>query len=206
MMLLAILHKLRLWHRKRRYRPGKIITRFVARDIRRDVEVVDASQIERGVIRARTRTWNLLYAAHGVSSKPPFGDVRMIMLRDLWKWSGESWGGPVSTSEDGLMPSKPLGELISVLTEARTLLTLPTNDFSWSSWEGEEASTKEIDALIHSLQAGRLPPRPDLDVLFVVTGPIQEVSLSSGWGWEFIALAERFDRACDSAYDRPNAG
>ena len=32
-------------------------------------------------------------------------------------------------------------------------------------------------------------------VLFLPTGPIQEVSLSSGWGDEFVALADRFDRA-----------
>jgi len=30
--------------------------------------------------------------------------------------------------------------------------------------------------------------------LFAPTGPIQEVSLSSGWGQEFLELAERFDK------------
>jgi hypothetical protein len=34
-----------------------------------------------------------------------------------------------------------------------------------------------------------------LDVLFLPTGPIQEVSLSSGWGDEFLQLAERYDAA-----------
>jgi len=33
-------------------------------------------------------------------------------------------------------------------------------------------------------------------ILFLPTGPIQEVSLSSGWGNELVALADRFDRAC----------
>jgi hypothetical protein len=32
-------------------------------------------------------------------------------------------------------------------------------------------------------------------ILFLPTGPMQEVSLSSGWGDEFVALADRFDRA-----------
>ena len=31
-------------------------------------------------------------------------------------------------------------------------------------------------------------------MLFLPTGPIQEVSLSSGWGDAFVALADRFDR------------
>jgi hypothetical protein len=36
-----------------------------------------------------------------------------------------------------------------------------------------------------------------LEVLFAVSGPIQEVSLSSGWATPFVALAERSDRAVE---------
>jgi hypothetical protein len=36
---------------------------------------------------------------------------------------------------------------------------------------------------------------PDIEVLFAPTGPIQEVSMSSGWSREFLRLAERFDEA-----------
>lgn len=32
-------------------------------------------------------------------------------------------------------------------------------------------------------------------IAFTSTGPMQEVSLSSGWGQEFLALAKRFDAA-----------
>ena len=38
-----------------------------------------------------------------------------------------------------------------------------------------------------------------MEVLFAPTGPIQEVSLSSGWGKEFLALSERFDDAMAAA-------
>ncbi|HEX8181606.1 MAG TPA: hypothetical protein VF525_18845 [Pyrinomonadaceae bacterium] len=38
-----------------------------------------------------------------------------------------------------------------------------------------------------------------MEVLFAPTGPMQEVSLSSGWGEEFLALAERFDEAMATA-------
>jgi hypothetical protein len=34
-----------------------------------------------------------------------------------------------------------------------------------------------------------------MEVLFAPTGPIQEVSISSGWGEAFLSLAERFDAA-----------
>jgi hypothetical protein len=50
------------------------------------------------------------------------------------------------------------------------------------------------------LESGKLPPRGDLSVLFAPTGPIQEVSVSSGWGEAFLELAERFDRAAGRAY------
>jgi len=43
-------------------------------------------------------------------------------------------------------------------------------------------------------------------VLFAPTGPIQEVSLSSGWGDAFLKIAEQFDRAAERAYGRAVAG
>jgi hypothetical protein len=85
----------------------------------------------------------------------------------------------------------PLQGLIAVLRDARKLLALPENDFAWSSWEDREAALAEVDGHIATLERGSVP---DLSVLFLPTGPIQEVSLSSGWGPEFLSLAERFDR------------
>jgi hypothetical protein len=96
-----MLRKVRLWYRRRRYRPGQVITRFLAPDIRRDVEVVDVTRIDSGVITARTRTWNVLYAVRGIEPKPAFGDVRLIRIDDLWTWTGAAWGGPVPGSGDG---------------------------------------------------------------------------------------------------------
>jgi hypothetical protein len=95
-----MLNKFRLWRWKRAYSIGKIVTRFIAPDIRRDVDVVDTSEIESGVITVRTRTWNVLYHIKEIKEKPPFGDVRRIEIRDLWKWEGELWGGPVPDSTD----------------------------------------------------------------------------------------------------------
>jgi hypothetical protein len=99
-MLLAGLQKIRLWRWRRRYRRGEVLTRFIACDIRRDVEVVDTSRIEAGVISARTRTWNVLYAVKNIAPEPAFGAVREIAIKDLWNWPGEPWGGPVPASTD----------------------------------------------------------------------------------------------------------
>jgi hypothetical protein len=78
MMFEAARHKFRVWRWRRQYRFGHVLTKFIARDIRREVEVVDVSRIEEGVISVKLCTWNVLYAARGITPKPPFGGVRKI--------------------------------------------------------------------------------------------------------------------------------
>jgi len=91
-------------------------------------------------------------------------------------------------------------ELVEVLREARALLALPDNDFCWSSWCDSNAALATMDRQIAMIEAGSLPPRLDLAVLFGPTGPVQEVSLSSGWGTEFLAVSRRFDAAVERVY------
>jgi len=95
------------------------------------------------------------------------------------------------------MPS--LGELIIVFEEARGRVTDPANDFSWSSWADREDAVEELDGILSALRSGVAPEALSMEVLFAPTGPMQEVSLSSGWGEEFLALAERFDEAMAAA-------
>src|SRR5262245_41444106 len=91
-------------------------------------------------------------------------------------------------------------ELADILRQARELLARPGNDFAWSSWEDTSAALAELDRQIAAVESGQLPPQLDLAVLFGPTGPIQEVSLSSGWGDEFLAVAARFDAAAERVY------
>lgn len=85
-------------------------------------------------------------------------------------------------------------ELIDVLVGTRMLLARPENDFAWSSWTDQAAALGELDQLIAMVRAGQIA-KATLDVLFAPTGPIQEVSLSSGWAREFLTIAERYDNA-----------
>ncbi len=86
---------------------------------------------------------------------------------------------------------KHLQKLITVLKEARAFLALESNDFSWSSWRDQDHAIAEIDSIIAGLENGSIP---EIGFLFAPTGPIQEVSLSSGWGNEFLELAAQFDK------------
>lgn len=99
-----------------------------------------------------------------------------------------------------LLMDDPWFELVDALKAARALLALPENDFAWSSWEDASAATGEIDRLITEIIVGRAPDKLQMEVLFAATGPIQEVSLCSGWADEFLALAARFDSALAKAY------
>ena len=85
--------------------------------------------------------------------------------------------------------------LLDVLRETRALLARPDNNFAWSSWKNADAALVAIDALIESLRNGAELDAAQLRVLFAPTGPIQEVSLSSGWADAFLELADRFDAA-----------
>jgi hypothetical protein len=85
--------------------------------------------------------------------------------------------------------------LKEVLRSAIELLSLPDNEFAWSSWRDKGAAIAEIEGILALVEAGELPERSSVSVLFAPTGPIQEVSISSGWGEAFLKLAERYDRA-----------
>ena len=86
-----------------------------------------------------------------------------------------------------------MSRLEAVLLETRALLARPGNNFSWSSWKDQPAALAELDELIAEVRRGCRPEA--LGVLFLPTGPIQEVSLSSGWGQEFLDVADRYDKA-----------
>jgi hypothetical protein len=85
-----------------------------------------------------------------------------------------------------------LSGLLAVMMEMRRLVALPDNDFAWSAWRDQHAALADMDRYIADLTQGVVPP---LSWLFAPTGPLQEVSLRSGWGAEFLAFAARFDAA-----------
>jgi len=89
------------------------------------------------------------------------------------------------------MPSLP--QLIAVFEDARRWVARPENDFMWSSWIDTEAALFEIDGILNLLRSGEVPS--GMDILFAPTGPMQELAMSSGWGDEFIDLANRYDAA-----------
>ena len=81
-----------------------------------------------------------------------------------------------------------------MLESAIELIQIPDNDFIWSYWEDAKQAKAEIDKLISILQSGELPERVEVAVVFAPTGPLQEVSINSGWSEAFLKVAEKYDR------------
>ncbi|HVX13154.1 MAG TPA: hypothetical protein VHC22_18360 [Pirellulales bacterium] len=90
---------LRRWIRRRTYREGRTVSRFIARDIRRDILVVSATRIDEGLITGRVRTSNVLYVARGFVPQPEFDPPTELHIDTMWHWTGQRWGGlPDGTS------------------------------------------------------------------------------------------------------------
>jgi len=85
--------------RHSRYREGRTLARFIAKDVRREILIVSASRIDEGIIIARVRTSNVLYLSRGLIPPPEFEPAREMQINEMWKWPGQRWGGlPDGTS------------------------------------------------------------------------------------------------------------
>ena len=83
-------------------------------------------------------------------------------------------------------------ELLEQLLALRALLARPDNDFSWSGWDDTERALSEFDLVVDRVRRGEIP-HAAIRLFLLPTGPVQEVSISSGWGDEFVAIANRID-------------
>jgi len=94
-----ILRNIRIWFRRWRFREGRTLSRFIARDVRREILVISAERIGEGIITGRVRTTNVLYLSRGLIPQPEFEPARDLPIEELWRWTGQSWGGlPDGTS------------------------------------------------------------------------------------------------------------
>lgn len=94
-----MLTSLRHWYLRRTFREHKVLSRFIARDVRRDILVVSTARIEAGIVEGRMRTTNVLYLSQGLVAEPEFEPARDLRIDEMWHWTGESWGGlPDGTS------------------------------------------------------------------------------------------------------------
>jgi len=83
---------MRHWWRRRKWRNGAVLKRLVARDVRREIRVIDASDVADGFVVASIRTASILYESKGFK-QADFGPPVRVEIAKAWDWHGQSWGG-----------------------------------------------------------------------------------------------------------------
>lgn len=84
------------------------------------------------------------------------------------------------------------------LSRMRFLLTQPDTDVCWSTYNSADEVIRELDLLEKGITNGDYNDIQRLIFLLVPTGDLQEISISSGWGDEFIDIAESLESALGS--------
>lgn len=74
-------------------RPGETVSRFIAKDVKREVFVVSNDEIDAGFVTVKIQTNNILYLRGGLAKESEFGPPERVAIDDLWHWTGKSWGG-----------------------------------------------------------------------------------------------------------------
>ena len=82
-----------------------------------------------------------------------------------------------------------------MLNEVLALLRRPSTDVAWSTYRTPEHAIRHIQSLRQRVVWGDPFALTQLSFLFMPTGALQEISLSSGWSEEFLSLSSRFDAA-----------
>lgn len=83
----------RMWYRQKVYTPGRVLSEFVARDVRRDIRIISVESLDHGKIVGQVRTNNVLYLSKGLKTAQDFGEPVSLDIATMWEWSGKPWGG-----------------------------------------------------------------------------------------------------------------
>ena len=87
---------------------GKTLSSFIARDVRREILVVNIDELDSGYIVAKVRTTNVLYLSKRLTAEKQFGEAERVPIEGMWNWTGQSWGGlPDGTSVVDHIQSSP---------------------------------------------------------------------------------------------------
>jgi hypothetical protein len=91
--------------------------------------------------------------------------------------------------------TNPLRLLADVLAASIELVSSDANDFAWSSWKDRNDANDELRALLEMARSGVVPKQSAVAILFAPTGPLQELSMGSGWAEQYLKLAQHYDVA-----------
>ena len=97
--IMNLFSKIKIWFLKQGYKEGAEISRFIACDVRRTINIISNEKIDDGLITICVKTNNLLYIYKKLAKESDYGHPVEIQVSDIWNWTGKDWGGlPDGTS------------------------------------------------------------------------------------------------------------
>ena len=93
--------------------------------------------------------------------------------------------------------NEKINNVIKVLKKTKAIIKVTDINVAWSRFESEEEVIEALDDHMEKLISHDFSAIWDLILLFAPTGSLQEISISSGWGAEYLTLASEFDTAID---------
>jgi hypothetical protein len=91
--------------------------------------------------------------------------------------------------------------LLSILEKAQKMVAIQSNMFIWTDWKNSQEAIDELQKIKQEIERDNYSSISALEIIFGPTGPMQELSIDSGWTNEFILLAEDIDKAIESFHN-----
>ncbi|MCJ7649999.1 MAG: hypothetical protein MUP85_15415 [Candidatus Lokiarchaeota archaeon] len=91
--------------------------------------------------------------------------------------------------------NEKINNVINVLKKTKAIIKNTTTDVAWSRFENEEGVIEALDDHMEKLISHDFSAIWDLILFFAPTGSLQEISISSGWGDDYLTLASECDTA-----------
>jgi dATP pyrophosphohydrolase len=83
--------------------------------------------------------------------------------------------------------------MITLLNEIKEFIRVRDTNMLWTIFDTEKDFLKELDIHIERIQNNDFSSFEQLISLFLPTGDLQEIALSSGWGEEYLVISKKFD-------------
>jgi hypothetical protein len=86
-------------------------------------------------------------------------------------------------------------EAIKQISRLKILLSLPTTDVIWSNYNSADEVIKDLEDIEKGLKRSDKNAVDRLYFLLAPTGSLQEISISSGWGNEYLEIAATLEKS-----------
>jgi hypothetical protein len=93
------------------------------------------------------------------------------------------------------MNNKNIHKITSLIKEIIEIIQLPSTNTDFSEWDTPLDAVNHFNRILKELESdgGKTTAIAKLKIIFAPTGSLQDLAISSGWGNEYLDLAEKFD-------------